>query len=333
MLSAKEKRPVDNMTGSKFLPILMILVSGFIICISVPRFKKAANKSNGQQLTLISAIAGLIFFVPVYLMLSLFAGGEVAATASNGSDVLSASNRGGDDNSLIGSAAIIVFVLSMAIFVVDYSARKFYSFMLDDSRVRQKTSSFARKNINEGLYQSLDSLVQHLHWYSYLYFVYTAKCVFGQDQAESLYLSSMLEQQSGLCMFVMESRKVVIGNVAGMPDPREKKSETCVRVLPYYTGHLCEKHLQLHITTDYTKQIEEQRRGIDHQYYSFDVILPSARITYAREFDLDFFKKRFIRKECLCGHKLYSVGLLQGSKKIGRFQGYRHKENCRSGGT
>ncbi|WP_168015432.1 hypothetical protein [Halomonas salinarum] len=313
------------MTGIKFLPVLVILVSGYITCKSTPSLKRSAIKSNGQQLTLNSAIAGLIIFMPVYLFCFWWVY-DPALVQSNDPALVQDKKESAESLVSLTSAAI-TFVVAISIFVFNKALLAYNEFMMSDSPVKSRVAKVSQNKLQGCLYQTAYLVVQKLHWYSYLYTVYSARQMIKDDHIEELFLNSMLQVQSGLCMFVMESQKVVIGNVAAMPDPASAKTESYVRVLPYFTGHLCDDHLQLHITTDYTHHIDAQRNGEAHQNYSFDVVLPSSRITYVREFDRDFFKESFINKSCPCGHKVYNTRSGDRAESSVRLRGFRAK--CR----
>ena len=209
-------------------------------------------------------------------------------------------------------ASLLSLTFSFAIWQLNNFMFWLYKYMLEDGGLKLWLSDQARNILSEKAYKFGYYALQRLHWISYLYTIYASKKMIGNDHAENLYLESMLERRSGLCMFVMDSKKVIIGNVSAMPDPSAPKSESYIRILPYFTGHLCEAHLQLHITTDYTYHLEEQIRGEAHHHYNFDVILPSDNISYAREFDRDFFKKSFIDKTCPCGHVVYNTNQSMG---------------------
>lgn len=59
------------MSGIKLLPPFVLLVAGFLLCHSIPSWRRYVIRANGQQLTLRSAIAGFGAALPVFAVLYL----------------------------------------------------------------------------------------------------------------------------------------------------------------------------------------------------------------------------------------------------------------------
>jgi hypothetical protein len=302
------------MAGLSVLVVLFVLVSGYIISKSLPQLKRTILRSNGQQLTLVSATAGLFVYGVIYFLLT---SGEEKGDVEQA--LLVAQNH------TIIKAAFLTFLAAIVIALFFKLPLLFYEGMLNDFWWKRKISGVVKKRLGDEKRKHAIALVNRLHWWSFRYVIWSSRKIISGNAAEELYFSSFFSGSSGLCMFVLDSKKCVIGLVTGMPDFAHPVNERHIRILPYFTGHLCGDHLQLHITTDYTDHIGDQLAEGPHREYNFDVILPSDSIKYVREFDIDFFKSHFVRKQCPCGHAVYNTGGVKKVQGESQFRGFRGK--------
>ena len=291
------------MSGIKLLPPFVLLVAGFLLCHSIPSWRRYVIRANGQQLTLRSAIAGFGAALPVFAVLYLLH----AFSAPSASPYAYPDTQGEPFGEPFLQTSLVTLTIAIICLAFTKLVAWYYAFYLGQSRLRQRLAGFARRSVGASVYHRLQRAAQWCHWQSYRFTVHAMRKLIEGDHAETLYLGSLLGTGSGLCMFVLDSRKVIIGNVTGMPEPSAPKEESQIRVLPYFTGHLCEAHLQLHITTDYTPYLDAQSRGEAHRDYAFDIVLAAHKTSYVREFDIRFFRSRFINHHCPCGHPVYNI--------------------------
>jgi|GEM_PF-6022262 len=295
------------MSGVKLLPILILLVSGYLLCQAIPSLRRSVLRANGQQLTFRSAIAGLTLFIPIVTLIYLIDTTSQDATAFL---VTTAGQEAAEASPLVDPmvlASLVTFIIALVCLAMTNVLSWYYEFYLNDSRMKARLADAARRWLRVSDLERLHRIGEWCHWQSYRFTIYSMRTLIAEDHTETLYLNSLLGTGSGLCMFVLDSKKVIIGNVSGMPEPSVPKTESQVRVLPYFTGHLCDAHLQLHITTDYTPYLDTQIQGKDHQSHSFDIVLPSHKTTYVREFDTRFFRSQFIQRRCPCGSPIYHL--------------------------
>ncbi|WP_237673812.1 hypothetical protein [Vreelandella profundi] len=292
------------MASSRFLLLILIIISGYIFISNYTYTRGKIARANGQHLYLKSAVCGFFLFSTSYLLKHLYSDSIAYQYTLN----LFASVFE-EETDRLTHTAILSLTLSLYLLILlqlpVYWVEPLIKSRLIDSVLLRLRKKHKNKTINY-LIRKIDVLWATFQYLSLSYVKWLQKKALGGNPVDELLLQ-LMSGDGGAIMTCDEHGKVFIGFVLRMPDPVLPPEERVVSIAPIMSGSMCKEFQQLHITTDYTDAFYTYHNKIlDHQNIEdIAALVFTKRIKILRRFDIELFDNFFKRKVCACGHDIY----------------------------
>jgi hypothetical protein len=238
--------------------VLLILVSGFLVCHHHPQYFFKLHRYEGQYLYLQAAYLGILCFISAaifhFLLMNL-----LAIPVFDGSRTLG-----------INYVELLARYLpeGLGLTAVD---KKLYSLL----GVIALTTLVMPFVIERSVYWRLKHYLQ-LDSDEEVDIVIMSE-LFSDSPLDQLLFSAMINDRN--LMLVLDDRKVYVGRVATMGEPNENEgADQEISFLPFVSGYRDKDGLQVIFTTDYKKVGE-----------SLPLVIRQESIVSAREFDFSVY--------------------------------------------
>lgn len=300
---------MESQAYFKFFAVIFLLVSGYLVATAFPPTRRRMMNTNGQQLYLVSAVAGIF--------LSMFPGTIYLLRADWKDKIVDESwfSYLVSDSHALPHISLMTLFLAFFLWAFTFLIDWYWSVNIDNlSKVRWLAKKLEVEKLPYPVKKMLKSLYNRSVWYSYKYIDYSARKLIGNDGQNVLFYDNVASGQHSkkLLMITTNSRKVFICSVFSMPEQNLYDTNGTLGIIPFMSGYLCDKHLQLHVTTDYTEMLEAINSGEIDTDSSMAVYLPVDDIAYSRQFDADIFSQNFKKKPCACGYYVGDTVKVEG---------------------
>lgn len=241
----------------KFLPLILIALCGYVYLKSTDRYNIGLARASRMEFPIYLIISGMTVFFLIFLFLSFMALASVK---------------------LLDSYPCLTWFNAVSDFIKELLTFSF------ETKVSENQWPFIRFIIQvltflmlARILSSMTNIWDVIRGNDQYKISKNALCKYG-NEFDEMFLASMTEFK--IINVTLKNRKVYIGIVAEIPDPKRDTSH--VRLLPIYSGYRNEDNFAIKIVEDYESAYRDQEFDISN----FVVTVATSEIM-----TISFFKK------------------------------------------
>lgn len=231
--------------------IFIILVAGYLFCNLFHRTHWALKRSSGYHTFLLSALAGLLILIAVSLLRL-----PLIAYGPDFNFVNFLHENGFPSISIASSTHVLLELGTAAVLLAAIAPFLLYA-------ITSRIAGASRQELLEGTFVNFP----------------------GNPEFTSLIFSSF--DQGLPILFTLSDRKVFIG----YPVSVKAEDFNDIRILPAVSGYRAQETLELVLTTNYKKVLEDLMKKQDIDPEAFVTTLPTREIVHAHLFDLTHYER------------------------------------------